>query len=37
LPQTESFSHADEIILLNLKRRIRIELCYKYYFSFKAF
>jgi hypothetical protein len=37
LPQTEPFAHADEIILLDLKRRMRIELCYKYYFSFKAF
>ncbi len=37
LPPTESFAHADEIILLDLKRRMRIELCYKYYISFKAF
>jgi hypothetical protein len=37
LPPTESFAHADEIILLDLSRRMRIELCYKYYFSFKAF
>ena len=37
LPPTESFVHADEIILLDLKRRMRIELCYKYYISFKAF
>ena len=37
LPQTESFAHADEIILLDLKRRMRIGLSYKYYFSFKAF
>lgn len=37
LPQTESFAHADEIILLAVKRRIRIGLSYKYYFSFKAF
>jgi hypothetical protein len=37
LPQMESFAHADEIILLDLKRRMRIELCYKYYISFKAF
>ena len=37
LQPTESFAHADEIILLDLKRRMRIELCYKYYFSFKAF
>lgn len=37
LPQTESFSHADEIILLDVKRRMRIGLSYKFYFSFKAF
>ncbi len=37
IPPTESFAHSDEIILLDLKRRMRIELCYKYYFSFKAF
>jgi hypothetical protein len=37
LPQTESFAHADEIILLDLKRRMRLELSYKYYFSYKAF
>ena len=37
LPPTESFAHADEIILLDVKRRLRIDLCYKYYFSFKAF
>ncbi len=37
LPQTESIAHTDEIILLDLKRRIRIGLSYKYYFSFKAF
>jgi len=37
LPQMESFAHADEIILIDLKRRIRIEVCYKYYISFKAF
>ena len=37
IPQTESYAHADEIILLDLKRRMKIELCYKYYISFKAF
>jgi hypothetical protein len=37
IPATESFAHADEIILLDFIRRTRIELCYKYYFSFKAF
>jgi hypothetical protein len=37
IPPTESFAHADEIILLDLKRRLRIEFGYKYYFSFKAY
>lgn len=37
LPQAEAFVHADEIILLEIKRRLRVELCYKYYLSFKAF
>lgn len=37
LPRTEAFVHADEIILLEIKRRLRVELCYKYYISFKAF
>ncbi|MCU0455261.1 MAG: hypothetical protein MUE74_03080 [Bacteroidales bacterium] len=37
LPQSEAFVHADEIILLEIKKRLRIELCYKYYLNFKAF
>jgi len=37
LPPPESFTHADEIITVDLKRRIRVELSYKYYISFEAF
>jgi hypothetical protein len=37
LPPDEEFTHADEIIVIDLNRKIRLKFSYAYYFSFKAF